>query len=170
MVQFLRGAIKMCWQKMCWNVQARGICTGPLYLINPQPVHTYAFSLENETFSLRIRLPSRRIRWKRSMKTELFENALQTGTCWKRCFRVHVWTDENGTLRKRWGHTTSSNPLCAIIRNLFKMADRRFPFLSFILGLISNQTACFQANLALLILQKQIIPGGARTLSGYFRY
>ena len=39
------------------------------------------------------------------------------------------------------------------IRNLFKMADRRFPFLSFILGLISNLTACFQANLALLILQ-----------------
>ena len=39
------------------------------------------------------------------------------------------------------------------IRNLFKMADRRFPFLSFILGLISNLIACFQANLALLILQ-----------------
>ena len=39
------------------------------------------------------------------------------------------------------------------IGNLFKMADRRFPFLSFILGLISNLTACFQANLALLILQ-----------------
>ena len=39
------------------------------------------------------------------------------------------------------------------IRNLFKMANGRFPFLSFILGLISNQIACFQANLALLILQ-----------------
>ena len=39
------------------------------------------------------------------------------------------------------------------IRNLFKMADRRFPFLSFLLGLISNLVAWFQANLALLILQ-----------------
>ena len=28
------------------------------------------------------------------------------------------------------------------------MADERFPFLSFILGFISNLTACFQANLA----------------------
>ena len=36
--------------------------------------------------------------------------------------------------------------------DLFKMADGRFPFLSFILGLISNIIACFQANLALLIL------------------
>ena len=33
------------------------------------------------------------------------------------------------------------------------MADARFPFLSFILGLISDLIACFQANLALLILQ-----------------
>ena len=33
------------------------------------------------------------------------------------------------------------------------MADGRFPFLSFILGLISNLIACFQANLALLILR-----------------
>ena len=37
------------------------------------------------------------------------------------------------------------------IRN--KMADGRFPFLSFLLGLISNLVACFQANLALLIIQ-----------------
>ena len=36
--------------------------------------------------------------------------------------------------------------------DLFKMADGLFPFLSFILGLISNIIACFQANLALLIL------------------
>ena len=39
------------------------------------------------------------------------------------------------------------------IRNLFKMADACFPFLSFILGLISDLIAYFQANLALLILQ-----------------
>ena len=62
------------------------------------------------------RLSSTHIRWKRSKKTELFENALQSGTFWKRCFRVHVWRDENGTFRKSWGHTISSNPLRAILK------------------------------------------------------
>ena len=38
------------------------------------------------------------------------------------------------------------------IINLFKMADRRFTFLSLILELISNLIACFQANLALVFL------------------
>ena len=33
------------------------------------------------------------------------------------------------------------------------MPDGRFPFLSLILGVISNLIACFQADLALLILQ-----------------
>ena len=144
------------------------------------PIHTYPFSFEQATFSLRIRLPSTRIRRKRSMKTELFENALQSGTCWKRCFRVYVRTDENGTFPKRslecmelfenavfactCGQTKrnfsktlrthyqfKSTP--RNIRNLFKMADGRFSFLSFILWLISNLISCFQANLALLILQ-----------------
>ena len=39
------------------------------------------------------------------------------------------------------------------IRNLLKVAEGRFPFLSFIIGLISNLITCFQANLAFLILQ-----------------
>ena len=39
------------------------------------------------------------------------------------------------------------------IRNLLKVAEGPFPFLSFIIGLISNLIACFQANLALWILQ-----------------
>ena len=42
------------------------------------PVHTYPFSFKNAIFSLRylwIRLPSTRIRWKRTPKTQLFENA-----------------------------------------------------------------------------------------------
>ena len=49
------------------------------------------------------------------MKTELFKNALQGGTFWKRCFRVYVWTDESGTFRKRWRHAISSNLLRAIL-------------------------------------------------------
>ena len=79
-------------------------------------VHSYPFSFENATFSWRIRLPSTRIQWKRSMKTELFENALQSGTFWKCCFTCTFGTNEKGlTFRKRWGHTISSNPLRAIL-------------------------------------------------------
>ena len=128
------------------------------------PVHTYPFSFEHATFSLRIRLPSTGIRWTRSMETELFENVLQSGTCWKRCFRVYVRTDENGTFRKRsleWNFLKTLFSRVRVdrqkrnfsktlrtqyqfkstprnIRNLFKMADGRFSFLSFILWLISN--------------------------------
>ena len=48
------------------------------------------------------------------------------------------------------------------IKNLLKMANGRFPLLSFMLRLISNLIARFHANLALLIPQL-IIPGGGRT-------
>ena len=48
---------------------------------------------ENATLLLRIRLPSTLIHIKRSTKTELFENALQSGTIWKRYFFVLVWTE-----------------------------------------------------------------------------
>ena len=57
------------------------------------PVHTMPDKFENATLLLRIRLPSTLIRIKRSTKTELFENALQSGTIWKRYFFVLVWTE-----------------------------------------------------------------------------
>ena len=56
-------------------------------------VHTMPDKFENATLLLRIRLPSTLIRIKRSTKTELFENALQSGTIWKRYFFVLVWTE-----------------------------------------------------------------------------
>ena len=78
---------------------------------------------------------------------------------WKRNFfftdtaSVHTYPTktktETETLRTRYQFQSTPRNT----RNLFKMADARFPFLSFILGLISDLTACFQANLALLILQ-----------------
>ena len=70
---------------------------------------------------------------------ELFENAVFACTCG----RTKTELFENAEVQ-----STRLN-----IRNLFKMADGRFPLLSFILGLISNLISCFQANLALLILQ-----------------
>ena len=95
-------------------------------------------------------------------------------------FRPHVsdeTIDENGTFRKRspdWNFLKTPFSRVRVDRrkrnfsktlrthyqfqstlrkNLFNMADERFPFLSFILGLISNLIACFQATSALLILQ-----------------
>ena len=95
------------------------------------PVRTYPFSFKNATFSLRIRLPSTRIRWKRSMKTKLFENALQSGTFWKRCFPVYVWTNENGTFRKSWEQIISSNTLRTILETYWRW--RKGPSLSCLL-------------------------------------
>ena len=57
------------------------------------PVHTMLDKFENATLLLRIRLPSTLICIKRSTKTELFENALQSGTIRKRYFFVLVWTE-----------------------------------------------------------------------------
>ena len=72
------------------------------------PVHTYPFSFENATFSLRIRLPSTRIRWKRSMKTELFENAVFACT----------WGQTKTTLRSHSKFQSTPRN----IRNLFKVS------------------------------------------------
>ena len=101
----------------------------PLFL---GPVHTYPFPFENATFPLRIRLPSTRIRWKRSMKTELFENAVFACTCGQ--------TKTNFPKQYQF-HSTPRN-----IRNLFKMADRRFSFLSFNTYASSMRSFCFQID------------------------
>ena len=64
--------------------------------------HVSYFVWKRNFFRLRIRLPSTRIRWKRSLKTQLSENAFQSGIFWKRRFRVSVWTEKTGTFLKRW--------------------------------------------------------------------
>ena len=65
------------------------------------PVQTYADILTNGCFFLRFGVASTRKRRFRHAKTEVFENALQSGGFRKRRFRVYVWTDENGGFRKR---------------------------------------------------------------------
>ena len=57
---------------------------------------------QNATFSVSIRFPSKRIRCKRSMKTELFDNAV---------FPCTYGQTKTELFRKRWGHTISSNLL-----------------------------------------------------------
>ena len=82
------------------------------------------------------------------LRTQLFVNGYG--------FRPHV-PDENDRRKRNFSKTLrthyqfKSTP--RNIRNLFKMADGRFSFLSFILWLISNLISCFQATSALLILQ-----------------
>ena len=135
------------------------IWTRNIFFTDTASVHTYPMNRINENGTFRKRSLEwnllktlfsrvRADRWKRN-----FSKTLSRMNFLKTLFsRVRV-DRQNGTFRKRWGHTISSHPLRAIIRNLFKMADGSFSFLSFILWLISNLTSCFQANLALLILQ-----------------
>ena len=71
------------------------------------PVHTNPFSNENGAVLLRIRLSSTLQRRKRSPKTEPFENALQGGAIWKRCFLKTLFSSvdgENDAIWKRWRH------------------------------------------------------------------
>ena len=80
------------------------------------------------------------------LRTQLFVNGYG--------FRRHV-PDENDRQKRNFSKTlrTHYQFQSTLRKNLFNMADERFPFLSFILGLISNLIACFQATSALLILQ-----------------
>ena len=71
------------------------------------PVHTNPFSNENGAALPRIRLSSTLQRRKRSPKTEPFENALQSGAIWKRCFLKTLFSnvdEENDAIWKRWRH------------------------------------------------------------------
>ena len=75
------------------------------------PVHTNPFSNENWAVSFRRRLSSTLQRWKRSPKTEPFENALQGGAIWKRCFLKTLFSSvhgENDSIWKRWCHQNHS--------------------------------------------------------------
>ena len=54
---------------------------------------------QNGGFFLRFGVASTRERRFRHAKTEVFENALQSGGFRKRRFRVYVWTGENGGFR-----------------------------------------------------------------------
>ena len=57
--------------------------------------------LKTEVFFLRFGVASTRKRRFRHAKTEVFENALQSGGFRKRRFRVYLWTGENEGFRKR---------------------------------------------------------------------
>ena len=80
------------------------------------------------------------------LRTQLFVNGYG--------FRPHV-PDENDRRKRNFSKTlrTHYQFQSTLRKNLLNMADERFPFLSFILGLISNLISCFQATSALLILQ-----------------
>ena len=62
------------------------------------PVYTYPGTFENGSFFLRFAVASTRKRRFRQPKTEIFENALQSGDFRKRRFRVFVWTGRSSWL------------------------------------------------------------------------
>ena len=59
--------------------------------LRPRP-HVSGWIWKRKLFSLRIGLPSTRIRWIRMPKTQTFENALRSGNFWKRKPSGYVWT------------------------------------------------------------------------------
>ena len=76
-------------------------------LFHSGPIHTNPFSNENGAVLLRIRLSSTLQRRKRSPKREPFENALQSGAIWKRCFWKTLFSSvdgENDAIWKRRRH------------------------------------------------------------------
>ena len=112
-------------------------------------VYTYPMKTINENGTFRKRSPEQNF-----LKT-LFS-----------CLRVaRQKRDFSRTLK-----THSSNPLCGILELTYSRW-RSGASLSCLLylGLFSDIIACFQANLALLILHADYSRGG-KTLSGYFRY
>ena len=101
-----------------------------------------ALKVKGKLSCYQIQALSTRIRF--HMKTQLFfTDTASVHTCPTKT------KTETKTLRTHYQFQSTPRN----IRNLFKMADGRFSFLSFILWLISNLISCFQANLALLILQ-----------------
>ena len=74
---------RVLWMAIIWLIKV--VCV-------LDPVHT-----ENATF-----LSSTHTRWKRWLKTQLFENALHSGYFLKRYRSVFMWMLENGIFRWRW--------------------------------------------------------------------
>ena len=67
------------------------------------PVHTSPDRFENAKLSLRIFLPSTRIRWIRIPKTQTFENSLQNGNFWNANL-TNTCRRGKRNLRERWRH------------------------------------------------------------------
>ena len=99
-------------QKGFFNLFTIGVYTTTTSLLKPlqrqlRPVHTNPFSNENGAVLLGIRLSSTLQRRKRSPETESFENAIQSGAIWKRCFLKTLFSSvdgENDAIWKRWRH------------------------------------------------------------------
>ena len=103
---------------------------------------------ENATLLLRIRLPSTLIRIKRSTKTELFENALQSRTIWKRYFFVLVWTEN--VLYPQLLEYADVILSCNLSSQVFNMAKNMIFSVFFSWQYLSSLIAYFELNIALL--------------------
>ena len=101
------------------------------------------------------------------MKTELFENAHLSGTLWKHCFSVYVWTEQNGTFRKRWRHTISSKRWwtgaslsCLLSLGLFLTSNclfsSKFSFVNSSSWLLQKVTEHYQVSFATGVKRRKV--------------
>ena len=101
------------------------------------------------------------------MKTELFENAHLSGTLWKHCFSVYVWTEQNGTFRKRWRHTISSKRWwtgaslsCLLSLGLFLTSNclfsSKFSFVNSSSWLLQKVTDHYQVSFATGVKRRKV--------------
>ena len=117
------------------------------------PVHTYPDIFENRDFFLCFSLPFTRIQRFRSLKTEVFQNALQSGDFLKQRFIVFVWTGETEVFKyDDVILKIQSFPLKVCI---FKtnMASTKAFLVSSLLGLVSSLIAYLQLQVAYVDLQ-----------------
>ena len=108
---FLAGGLKL---TTAWIAITTAVIKSPFHLYSRSSnlLHfKIPISNENGAVLLRIRLSSTLQRRKRSPKTEPFENALQSGVIWKRCFLKTLFSSvdcENDAIWKRWRHQNHS--------------------------------------------------------------
>ena len=70
------------------------------------PVHKYPFLFETGDFF-------------GHRKRYIFKNVLQTEDFWKHWLLVYVWTDKNGSFRKRWCHSSFTTSITFPLFNVF---------------------------------------------------
>ena len=157
------GSVRVLWHYLWSNYNlnwqylhkfSNGICQHTAGLEKKysflDPVHTTPFWNENDTALFRIRLPSTLQRWKRSPKTDRFENALQSGTIWKRyCLKTLFPSvdGESDAIWKQWRHHNNTTWLQTTQPWVSKISDRRFLVDSLLIALISSLLTLLKAHL-----------------------
>ena len=127
----------------------------PLHNLRPRPHYTvfkrkqYCFVPNTATVHTSLQC------WKRSPKTDRFENALQSGTIWKRyCLKTLFPSvdGENDAIWKRWRHYNNTTWVQTTQPWVSKIADRRFLVDSLLIAVIFSPLTLLKEHLTVLKL------------------